>query len=225
MKYSIEGGNLPVLKMTLEKGEALLSEAGGRSWVKGELKTETTSEGGMGKALGRMFTGESLFLSKYTAEENDVEIAFTNCLPGNIIKMDLKEGESVIAQKGAFLVGTYGISLSLFFRKKLGVGFFGGEGFIMQKITGPGTVFFEIDGHCVEYDLSFGERIICDTGVLAVMSESCEMDIESVKGGMNMLFGGEGFFNTVITGPGKVILQSMNKAALAAALGVYQSAK
>lgn len=220
MKYNIEGGNLPVVRIILDKKEVLIAEAGGRTWSKGEVKTELSSEGGVGKALGRVFSGESLFLSKYTAQENDVELAFASGLPGDIVKVDLKEGESIIAQKGAFLVGTYGITLSLFFRKKIGTGLFGGEGFIMQKITGPGTVFFEIDGHPVEYDLAEDEKIVCDTGVLALMSETCEMDIQRVKGGMNVLFGGEGLFDTVVKGPGKVVLQSMNKATLSAALGV-----
>lgn len=208
MKYSIEGGTLPVVRVQLEAGETMISEAGGRAWSKGQITTETTSEGGAKKALGRMFSGESLFMSKYTAEEAS-EIAFTSSFPGLILAIDLEPGKSIIAQKKAFLCGTYGIELAVHFQKKLGAGFAGGEGFVMQRITGPGIVFLEIDGHCIEYDLDQGERIIADTGVLAVMEETCSMDIEKIKGAKNIFLGGEGLFDTIITGPGKVYLQTM----------------
>ena len=206
MRYSIEGGSLPVLIIQLDPGEQLISEAGGRTWCKGDVATETT--GGGGGALGRMLTGESLFLSTYTAQ-SPAEIAFTSSFPGSIIARELGAGESVIAQKTAFLCASSGVQLSVQANKKFTSGLLGGEGFIMQKVTGPGIAFFEIDGYCKEYDLAPGERIVCDTGIMALMDETATMDVEAVKGLKNKLLGGEGFFDTVLTGPGKVYLQSM----------------
>ncbi len=220
MKYFIEGGDLPYVKVLLEAGEAMISEAGGRTWAKGDYVTETTSEGGMGKALGRMFAGESLFLSKYTAQ-GPVEMAFASSFPGSIMAVELAPGQSIIAQKSAFLCATYGVDLAIHFQKRAGAGFFGGEGFIMQRITGPGLVFFEIDGNVVNYNLQAGERLVCDTGVLALMDPSCTMDIQMVKGMKNVFFGGEGLFDTTVTGPGRVVLQSMTKSGLAKMLAPF----
>lgn len=207
MRYNIQGDSLPVVICNLEPGESMISQAGGRTWYKGTLQTETTS-GGAKKALGRLFSGESLFLSVYTAQ-SPCEIAFASSFPGRILARQLGPGESIICQKSAFLAATTGVDLSVFFQKKLGAGFFGGEGFIMQRITGPGLVFLELDGHCVDYDLAPGEQIVCDTGVLAMMDSTCSIDIQTVKGFKNVLFGGEGLFNTVVTGPGNVSLQTM----------------
>lgn len=209
MKYSIEGGALPVVRITLNPGESLISESGGRTWVRGPVLTETTSEGGAKKALGRMFSGESLFMSKYTAQ-GPAEIAFASSFPGRILALELGEGKSIIAQKGAFMCATYGVDLAIHMQKKLGAGLVGGEGFIMQRITGPGMVFLEIDGYCVEFDLAAGEQMTLDTGVLAVMDDTCSMDVQMVKGAKNVLLGGEGLFDTIVTGPGKVFLQTMS---------------
>lgn len=208
MKYSIEGGALPVVRVYLEPGETMISEAGGRTWAKGDILTESTSEGGAKKALGRMFSGESLFMSKYTAQ-GPAEIAFASSFPGKILAIELGEGRSIIAQKKAFMCGTYGVEISLHMLKGLKKGFAGGEGFIMQKITGPGIIFLEIDGYCVEYDLQPGERMVLDTGVLAAMEETVNMEVEMVKGMKNIFLGGEGLFDTFVTGPGKVYLQTM----------------
>ena len=208
MRYSIEGGSLPVLLVQLDPGEKLISEVGGRTWCKGDVVTETTGGGGVGGALGRMLTGESLFMSTYTAQ-SPAEIAFTSSFPGSIIARELGDGESIIAQKTAFLCASSSVQLSATANKKAGAGLLGGEGFIMQKITGPGIAFFEIDGYCKEYDLAPGERIVCDTGIMAIMDETVTMDVETVKGLKNKLIGGEGLFDTVLTGPGKVYLQSM----------------
>ncbi len=213
MKYSIEGGDLPVVRIYLERGETVKSEAGGRTWALGAIHMEQTSDGGAMKALGRMFSGESLFLTKYTAME-DAEIAFASSFPGKIIALELSPGETVIAQKQAYLASTESIDISMYFQQKIGAGFFGGEGFIMQKFTGPGLVFFEIDGYAVEYDLAAGQKLVCDTGVLALMASTCSIDIQMVKGLKNIVFGGEGLFDTTITGPGRVYLQSMNIAGL-----------
>lgn len=214
MRYEIEGGTLPVAILYLDAGETIISEVGGRTWTRGPIELETKAEGGFGKSLGRMFSGESLFMSKYTAK-GPAEIAFASSFVGKIVVRELKAGESIICQKSAFMCATAGVELTNHFQKKIGVGFFGGEGFIMQKVTGPGTVFLEIDGHCKEYDLSAGEEIVCDTGVTALMDATCSLDIRIVKGLKNKLFGGEGLIDTVVTGPGKVYLQTMSISKLA----------
>ncbi len=214
MQYSIEGGSLPAVIISLNPGEKLISEVGGRTWSRGDVTTETTSNGGAGKALGRMLTGESLFMSTYTAN-GPCEVAFTSSFPGRIVARELGPGESIIAQKSAFLCASYGTELSVYANKSLKGGLLGGEGFLMQKITGPGIAFFEIDGYCKEYDLAPGERIVCDTGVMALMDESVTMSVETVKGLKNKMLGGEGLFDTVLTGPGKVCLQTMTVANLA----------
>lgn len=208
MEYFIEGGTLPIVRFELEKGEELISQAGGRSWMKGNITTDTISGGGVGKMLGRMFSGESLFLSSYRAEDTS-EIVFASNFPGSIKVVELAQGQTIIAQKKVFLCASKGVDLSIHFRKKLGTGLFGGEGFIMEKITGPGLVFLEIDGYEKEYILDVGERLVMDTGALAMMDSTCEMTIEQVEGMKNILFGGEGLFNTVVEGPGKVVVQSM----------------
>lgn len=214
MQYSIEGGSLPAVIISLNAGEKLISEVGGRTWSRGDVTTETTSNGGAGKALGRMLTGESLFMSTYTAN-GPAEVAFTSSFPGRIVARELGPGESVIAQKSAFLCASYGTELSVYVNKGVGKGLFGGEGFLMQKITGPGIAFFEIDGYCKEYELAPGERIVCDTGVMALMDETVSMEIQTVKGLKNKMLGGEGLFDTVLIGPGKVCLQTMTVANLA----------
>ena len=214
MQYSIEGGSLPAVIISLNAGEKLISEVGGRTWSRGDVTTETTSNGGAGKALGRMLTGESLFMSTYTAN-GPCEVAFTSSFPGRIVARELGPGESVIAQKSAFLCASYGVQLSVYVNKGLGKGMFGGEGFLMQQITGPGIAFFEVDGYCKEYDLAPGERIVCDTGVMALMDSTVTMEIQTVKGLKNKFLGGEGMFDTVLVGPGKVSLQTMTVANLA----------
>lgn len=214
MKYTIEGGSLPVVIVQMDPGEVMISESGARTWARGNVATEAKAEGGFGKSLGRMFSGESLFMSKYTAN-GPAEIAFASSFPGRIVAKELAAGESIICQKKAFMAATYGVELSLHFQKKLGAGLVGGEGFIMQRVTGPGLVFLELDGHSVEYSLAAGERLTCDTGVVAIMDSTCTMTVEMVKGVKNVLFGGEGIFDTIVTGPGKVYLQTMTIAQLA----------
>ena len=158
MRYSIEGGSLPAVIIQLDPGEKLLSEVGGRTWSRGPVLTETKAEGGAGKALGRMFMGESLFMNTYTAQ-GPSEIVFSSSFPGRIIARELAPGQSIVCQKRAFLCATYGVELAVHFQKKLGAGLVGGEGFIMQRVTGPGLVFLEVDGFCQEYDLQPGEQI------------------------------------------------------------------
>lgn len=219
MRYEIEGGSLPAVILHLNAGETIISEVGGRTWTKGPVETDTKG-GGIGKGLGRMFSGESLFMSHYTAK-GPAEIGFASSFAGRIVARELGAGESIICQKSAFLCGTEGVSLSVFFQKKVGAGLLGGEGFVMQKVTGPGTVFLELDGYVHEYDLAPGEEVVCDTGVVALMDSTCQLDIRVVKGLKNKFLGGEGLVDTVVTGPGKVYLQTMSLPRLAGLLAPY----
>ena len=224
MQYRIEGGTLPAVILNLNPGETIISEVGARTWSRGPVYTETKAEGGIGKSLGRVLSGDSLFMSRYTAQ-GPSEIAFSSSFPGRIIAKELQPGQSIVCQKSAFLCGTAGLEISMHFQKKIGAGLFGGEGFIMQRVTGPGLVFLEIDGYCQDYDLMPGEQLICDTGVLAAMDITCQLDIQMVKGVKNMLFGGEGLFDTVVTGPGKVYLQTMTIPKLAGLMAPYMIQK
>ncbi len=189
------------------------------------MKMETTSNGGIGKVFGRMFSGEAMFQNRYTAMGGPGMIAFASSFPGTILAVEITPDRPLIVQKSAFLASTTGVELSVFFQKKLSAGFFGGEGFIMQKLTGHGVAFLEIDGYTVEYDLAPGERLIVDTGYLATMDASCSMDIQSVPGVKNMLFGGEGIFNTVIIGPGKIRLQTMPINSVASSIAPFVVSK
>ncbi len=209
LNYEIQGGNLPVVICYPQAGQTLCTESGSMSWMSPNMKMETNTGGGFKKAMGRFFSGDSIFLNEYTPQGGNGMIAFASSFPGTIIPFELRNGESIIVQKRGFLAMEKGLELSMYFQKKIGKGLFGGEGFIMQKIKGDGVVFVEIDGFCKEYVLGVGQQIIVDTGYLAAMSETCTMDIQTVKGVKNMFLGGEGFFNTVITGPGKVYIQSM----------------
>ena len=207
LQYEIIGGNLPAVLCRLTRGEKLICEAGGMSWMDGVFTMETTG-GGIGKMFGRMFSGESMFTNTYTAQQ-DGEIAFASSFPGQILAINLTPGKSIIAQKKAFLACEPGVEMSVFFQKKFGKGLFGGEGFIMQKFTGSGLVFLEVDGAIKEYVLAPGEKKVMDTGHLVMMDETCKMDIERISGVKNALFGGEGLFNTVVTGPGRIVIQTM----------------
>lgn len=209
IKYEIEGGSLPVVICYPEMGQTLCTQSGAMSWMSPNMQMQTNSGGGIKKALGRLFSGDSIFMNEYTPQGGNGMIAFASSFPGSIIPFEITNGNGIIVQKSGFLAMEKGLDLSVFFQKSLGRGFFGGEGFIMQRISGEGTAFLEIDGYCKEYTLAAGESIIVDTGYLAAMSETCTMDIQTVKGIKNALFGGEGIFNTRITGPGKVYIQSM----------------
>lgn len=207
MEYTIEGGQLPVLTVTLNRGETLITEAGAMSWMSPNMAMTTTG-GGLGKVMGRLFSGESLFLNEYTPEGGPGTIALTNALPGSILAIDITPTQGFIAQKSSFLAAQKGIDLSIYFQRKIGAGIFGGEGFIMQKLTGNGKAFIEIDGSLTIKELRAGEKLVVSTGYIAGMDATVTMDIQMIKGAKNMLFGGEGLFNTVVTGPGKVYLQS-----------------
>ena len=219
MNYTIEGGTLPTLILNLEAGETIMTEGGAMSWMSPNMLMETTTNGGFGKMMGRMFSGEKLFMNRYTAQGGPGMIAMASSLQGSIKPFEIVPGRELICQKSSFLSCTPGIELSVAFQKRLGAGFFGGEGFIMQKLSGQGLAFIEIDGYCKEYELAPGQQIILDTGYLAAMEATCTMDIKSTGGVKNALFGGEGFFNTIVTGPGKVYVQSMPMSKMFGALG------
>ena len=221
MNYEIQGGNFPVLVCTLNDNEAMISEGGGMSWMSPNTEMKTSSNGGLGKMLGRMMTKESLFQNIYTARGGVGTIAFASSLPGEIMPLEINPGSDYVCQKSAFLASTQGVELSTFFQKKFGAGLFGGEGFIMQKLSGSGMAFIEIDGSAVRYNLEAGQQLIVDTGHVVLMSSSCKMDVQTVKGVKNVLFGGEGLFNTVVTGPGEVILQTMPTMKLAQSIQPY----
>lgn len=215
METKIVGEDLPVVVCKLKAGETVLTENGGMSWMDNDITMKTTTNGGIMKGIGRALAGESIFMNTYTAEKDDVEIAFASSFPGEILEFDLKEGEIIIAQKRAFLCAENTVDISMHFRKKIGAGFFGGEGFIMQKMTGPGKVFLEIDGSLLKKELQAGEKIKIDNGHLAVMTSGVDLNIETVKGVKNIVFGGEGLFLTTLQGPGTVWIQSMPVSKLA----------
>ena len=221
MRYEIVGETLPAVICTLEEGETMITEKGAMSWMSPNMKMETSTNGGIGKAFGRMFSGEAIFQNIYTSEGGPGMIAFASSFPGSVKAFEISPGNEMILQKNAFLAGEAGVELSIFFNKKLGAGLFGGEGFIMQRISGQGIVFAEFDGHVVEYELQMGQQIVVDTGHLAAMTASCSMEIKSVPGVKNMVFGGEGIFNTIISGPGKIWLQSMPISNVAGVLRKY----
>ncbi|MCI5731894.1 MAG: TIGR00266 family protein [Eubacterium sp.] len=220
MKYSIEGAPLPVVICDLEAGETMITEKGAMSWMTPNMKMETVG-GGVGKMVGRMFSGEAMFQNRYTAEGGPGQIAYASSFPGSILAFEIAPGKEIIAQKSAFLAASDGVELSVAFQKKLGGGFFGGEGFIMQRVSGQGTAFLEIDGYVKEYELEAGQSMLIDTGYLAAMEGGCTMDITTVKGLKNKFLGGEGFFNTVVTGPGKIYLQSMPVNQMASTLAPF----
>ena len=220
MEYQIQGDMMPVVICKLDAGETMITEKGSMAWMSPNMEMNTTA-GGIGKAFGRMFSGESIFQNRYTAKGGPGLIAFASSFPGSVRAVEITPDRPVIVQKTAFLASTEGVELSVFFQKKMGAGFFGGEGFIMQKLSGRGMAFLEIDGHAVEYELTARQKLVVDTGNLAMVDPTCSIDIQTVKGAKNVLFGGEGLFNTVVTGPGRVILQTMPLSAFAGAITLY----
>lgn len=221
MQYQIKGETLPVVICHLEAGEKMITEKGSMSWMSPNMLMETGTNGGLGKAFGRMFSGESMFQNTYTSQGGNGTIAFASSFPGSIKAFEISPGNEMIFQKSAFLAAEAGVQLSVHFQKKLGSGLFGGEGFILQRVSGQGTMFAEFDGHVIEYELQPGQQIVVDTGHLAAMTPSCQMDIKTIKGVKNIVFGGEGLFNTIITGPGRVWLQTMPASNVAEALIPY----
>ncbi len=216
MQYEIIGGAFPVVECRVAQGESMITEKGSMVWMSPNMEMKTSGAGG----LGRMFSGESIFQNIYTSHNGNGLIAFGSSFPGKIMPVDVSQSDWIF-QKSAFLASEAGVKLSIAFKKKLGAGLFGGEGFIMQRLSGNGIAFVEIDGDLKEVYLAPGQQIVVDTGNVAGYEAGVQMDIQTVKGVKNVLFGGEGLFNTVLTGPGRVWLQTMPISSLAGAIRAY----
>ncbi len=216
MRYEIKGGAFPVVTCYLSSGESMITEKGSMVWMTGNMQMDTKG-GGLGKMFSKAFSGESMFQNIYTAN-GDGMITFGSSFPGEIRPVEIAPGQELIVQKRSFLASQPGVELSIHFNKKLGAALFGGEGFIMQRLSGRGIAFVEIDGALVEYQLQPGEQLVVDSGNVAAFSPSVKMEIQQVAGLKNKLLGGEGLFNTLLTGPGTVWLQTMPISGIAAAL-------
>ena len=208
MKYELKGGTFPVVVCSLDNGEKMITEKGSMTWMSQNMEMTTSGGGGLGKMFSKAVSGESIFQNIYTANGNGM-IAFGSSFPGQILPLEVAPGRDYIVQKSSFLASEANVELSVHFNKKLGAGLFGGEGFIMQKLSGSGMAFVEVDGELMEYELGAGQQLVVSTGYVLGYENSVSMDIQQVKGLKNKFLGGEGFFNTVLTGPGKVWLQTM----------------
>ncbi len=224
MKYEIQGSPYPAATITLEPKESILCQRGAMSWMTPNMEMATKG-GNIGKMFGRVLTGESLFQNLYTAQGGEGMIAFAASVPGVILPFELDGTKTIVAQKSAFLASETSVNYEVFFQKKFSTGFFGGEGFIMQKFSGTGLLLLEIDGSLITYDLAPGQSLLIDTGHLAAMEDTCSLSIETVKGVGNALLGGEGFFNTRVTGPGRVWLQTLPISRLASNVARYVPSK
>ncbi|HML23898.1 MAG TPA: TIGR00266 family protein [Aggregatilinea sp.] len=221
MEYKIHGTVMQALEVTLARGESIYTESGGMAWMTDGIDMKTSGKGGLGSMIGRKLAGESMFMTTYTCQVDQGMITFTPESPGKVIPLALKPGYSMICQKDAFMCAEETVQLEMHFRRKLGSGLFGGEGFILQKLTGPGTAFVEIAGEVQMVELKAGERLKIDPGHIAMYEPTCSYDVEMVKGVMNMFMGGEGLFLATVTGPGRVWLQTMPLSNLAGSLKRY----
>lgn len=219
MNYEIKGGAFPVVICQLADGERMTTEKGSMVWMSPNMEMTTTG-GGIGKMFSKALSGESMFQNIYTARGAGM-ITFGSSFPGRIMPIEIAPGREMILQKSAFLAAESSVSLSIHFNKKIGAGLFGGEGFIMQRLSGSGIAFAEIDGELIEYDLAPGQQMVIDTGNVAGFEPTVSIDIRQVAGLKNKLLGGEGFFNTVLTGPGKIWLQTMPISNVAGAIRPY----
>lgn len=225
MEYKLHGTVMQTLDIQLRKGESIYTESGGMAWMQGDISMETDTKGGVLGGLGRALAGESLFMTTYTCRGPNGLIVFTPEVPGKVLDIQLASGQSLICQKDAFMCAEDSVKLEMHFRKKLGAGLFGGEGFILQKITGPGLAFIEIPGDVREYHLQDNMEMKVDPGHIAMFEPSVTYDITRVKGLKNILFSGEGLFLASLKGPGKVWLQSLPLSNLAAKLSHYMPKK
>ena len=210
MQYQILGNVMPAVEVQLSKGESMYTQSGGMAWMTEGISMETNTKGGVMKGIGRMFAGESMFMASYRADMEGAIIAFASTVAGEIVPYQIGNGVGLICQKGAFLCAEDSVELKTVLTKKLGAGFFGGEGFILQEMAGNGTVFLEVDGNKVIKELAPGEVLKVDTGNVVGFEKTVQYEVEAVKGIKNMLLGGEGLFLTKLVGPGKVILQTQN---------------
>ena len=223
MKFRMVGTTVPAIEVFFEQaGEEMITQSGGMSWMSDGISMTTDTNGGVLAGLGRMFAGESLFMARYRAMRPGATIAFASTVPGSIIPVKMKDHPNgLICQKGSFLCSQSSVNLEVTFSKKFSSGLFGGEGFILEKLSGSGTAFLEVDGDVVEKDLQPGEILKVDTGNVVAFQNGMAYEIETVSGFKNVLFGGEGLFLTRITGPGKVILQTQNRKDFAGVLSRY----
>ncbi len=221
MQYRIEGTTLPVVTVTLTPGQRIYSSSGGMSWMTQAVEMETNTGGGLGRMVKRALSGESLFVVDYYVDRGEGEVAFSAEFPGKIIDLDLAGSQSVIVQKDSFLCAEKSVELDLHFRKRLGAGLFGGEGFMLQRLTGPGQAFVNFDGEIVVKDLQPGELLRVDTGHVAMFEPTVDFDVEVVRGFKNILLGGEGLFLATLRGPGKAYLQTMPMNKLAQKVAQY----
>lgn len=223
MKFRLVGTTVPAIEVFFEQpGEEMITQSGGMSWMSDGISMNTDTNGGVLAGIGRMFAGESLFMARYRAQRAGTTIAFASTVPGSIVPIKMKEHPNgLICQKGAFLCSQSTVNLEVTFSRRFSSGMFGGEGFILEKLSGSGMAFLEVDGDVVEKDLQPGEIIKVDTGNIVAFQNGMSYEIETVQGFRNVIFGGEGLFLTRITGPGKVILQTQNIKDFASALSKY----
>ena len=208
MRYEIIGKTVPAVEFTLNRGESIYSQRGGMTWQTDGINMKTNARGGVMKSLGRMFTGESIFMNTYTANVDGAKVAFATTVPGDIVSVNVGENNGFTVQKSSFLCAEPGVDMSIAFTKKFSAGLFGGEGFVLQK--GNGMLFLEVDGDPVERILAPGEVLKVDTGNVVGFESTVSYEIETVKGLGNIFLGGEGLFLTKLVGPGRVIIQSQN---------------
>lgn len=221
ISHVISGTTLPVVTITLKPGDRIYSSSGGMSWMTQAVEMDTNTGGGLGKMFKRAVSGESLFIVDYFVNSGEGEVAFAAEFPGKIVPIDLADGQSMIVQKDAFMCAQKSVDLDMHFRKKLGAGLFGGEGFILQRLTGPGAVFVNFDGEILMKELAAGETLRVDTGHVAMFEPTVNFDVEMLKGFKNILLGGEGLFLATLKGPGKVWLQTMPMSKLARKIAQY----
>jgi len=208
MKYELFGGNLPAVEITLNNGESIYTQSGGLTWMSAEMTMETNMKGGLLKGLGRMVTGESMFMATYSATGDGQKITIASSFPGEILALNAADGP-YICQKNAFLCAQPEATLAAYVVPGVKAGLFAGDGFLLQEIQGNGMVFLEIDGSIKEVDLASGQKLKVQTGNVAAFEKRVKYSVEMVKGFANVLFGGEGLFLTTVEGPGKVWLQTM----------------
>lgn len=210
MRYEIIGKTVPAVEFTLNRGESIYSQRGGMTWQTDGINMKTNARGGVMKSIGRMFTGESIFMNTYTANVDGAKVAFATTVPGDIVSVNVGENNGFTVQKSSFLCAEPGVDMSIAFTKKFSAGLFGGEGFVLQKAKGNGMLFLEVDGDPVERILAPGEVLKVDTGNVVGFESTVSYEIETVKGLGNIFLGGEGLFLTKLVGPGRVIIQSQN---------------
>jgi len=208
MKYKIHGTVLQAVTIELTEGESIYSEAGNMSWMSDNIKMETSSHG-LVEGIKRRFSGETIFLNTFTCTKDKGIVNFASEFPGKVLPIELSKHKELILQKDAFMCAEPTVYIKMHFRKRLGAGFFGGEGFILQKLSGNGTAFVEIDGEIIEYNLKKDQLLKVGTGHVAMFEPSVDFDIEFIKGAKNIFFGGEGLFLSTLKGPGKIWLQTM----------------